>query len=80
MTTISQPNTGLISVDVIENALISNFTFGSQANQAAHIRIGRRIGSGTLRRHCYRTNQKSQQRLSVCIGACECLCMEILVN
>lgn len=30
--TIPQADTSLISVDIIQNALVSNFTLGSQAN------------------------------------------------
>lgn len=50
--TISESNAGLMSIDVVEHALISNLALGSQAYQAPNVGIGRWTRSGsTFRSH-----------------------------
>jgi hypothetical protein len=39
--TVSESNTGLIGVDLVENALVSDLALGSQAYQAAYVGIRR---------------------------------------
>ena len=48
--TVFQSNTGLFSVDVVENSLVSDLAFRCQAYQAPYIRIRRRIRSRSRRR------------------------------
>lgn len=46
--TIAQADAGLLGIDVKENAFIANFGLGSQADQAAEIRISRPRRSGSF--------------------------------
>lgn len=43
--TVFQSDAGLFGVDIVENALVSDLTLGSQAYQAAEVGIGGRIRS-----------------------------------